>query len=99
MFTYIVRVELKGSPSAEIYDALHEAMRIKGYLQTIKNMTSNAVYSLPHAEYARQTIQDLSSDSVRTEVHSIVKYVYDNYQLLVTKANAGDVAWWLHPIK
>jgi len=54
MPNYAIRVELRGNPTWEEYEKLHQLMAGGGFLQTIKgvDMNGNAkTFNLPHAVY------------------------------------------------
>jgi hypothetical protein len=48
MYQLFARVELRGSPSAEIYQRLHDYMRGLNWFTTI---TGSSTSTLPHATY------------------------------------------------
>ena len=54
MENYIIRVELNGSPSAAVYQRLHEAMRLAKTRRTVVG-DDGVTYSLPHATYVGQS--------------------------------------------
>jgi hypothetical protein len=54
MADYAIRVELRGNPTWEQYDALHKIMAKGGFLQTIVGVDSQGTrktFNLPHAVY------------------------------------------------
>jgi hypothetical protein len=56
MTNYVTRVELRGSPTGEDYQSLHDAMESKGFSRTIKS-DDGTVYKLPHAMYYVESTQ------------------------------------------
>jgi hypothetical protein len=70
---FIVRVELKGSPSGSDYGALHQAMGAAFYKRTII-ANGGTVYHLPHAEYA--IISDLTVEKVAGHAKGIADTVW-----------------------
>lgn len=58
MPNYTVRVELKGNPTFQQYEALHSLMAGFGLYQTVTGISTTSgasdVYSLPHATYYGQ---------------------------------------------
>lgn len=50
MALFVVRVELRGTPTREDYDRLHAAMRKASFSQTIAGSTGT--FNLPHATYS-----------------------------------------------
>jgi hypothetical protein len=47
----IIRIELQGTPSGEIYETLHAFMRAKGWSQSIPYDNGTKSTDLPHAMY------------------------------------------------
>ncbi|HUY80282.1 MAG TPA: hypothetical protein VMU92_00975 [Acidobacteriaceae bacterium] len=78
MAAYTIRVELKGDPSYEEYEKLHELMAAQGFKRTIRGVTpsgNDATFDLPHATYYGQsstTTGDLL-DSLRTKIKADIQ--------------------------
>lgn len=53
MYLFLVRIELRGSPSPQDYDVLHRQMAVRGFSQTAQ--VNGVPYHLPRAEYAKNT--------------------------------------------
>jgi hypothetical protein len=87
MAKFTTRVELYGNPSWDDFDNLHEAMRKEGFSRTISFQGDNTVWQLPHAEYNRDT--DLGTDAVRDSAKRAAATAWDDFAILVTKANGG----------
>lgn len=84
MASYIVRIELFGSPSWNVYNQLHKAMELRGFARTIKVKTGE-VFEMPSATYYRETTADL--DSVDTDAKNAANSVWsDNGTLSVQSA-------------
>jgi hypothetical protein len=74
---YFIRVELRGTPTSETYDNLHELMTGKGWSQSIAGTTSEGkavTVELPHAVYtghsneAALPLANALKKSISTEV-------------------------------
>jgi hypothetical protein len=83
MASYIVRVELYGSPSEQDYARLHSAMAAKGGSRTI-TLDGGEEYHLPPAEYLFNTNDDI--DTVWTKANSAASSVWNQHGILVTKS-------------
>jgi len=75
---YAVRVELRGNPSTEEYQALHALMARKGFIQTIAGVDiqgNQKRFNLPHAVYYGSSSADCGAvrDSVLRSVKSEVQ--------------------------
>jgi hypothetical protein len=75
---YAVRVELRGSPSADEYQTLHALMAHMGFAQTIGGVDvggNQRRFSLPHAVYYGSSAADCGAvrDSVVGSVRSKVQ--------------------------
>ena len=83
MATFLVRVQLGGSPPDSAYRVLHEAMGQSRYRQTIEG---SRIVWLPHAQYTK-TSNQLTCDLIRDEVKKIVKQTYpgNQFELMVVE--------------
>lgn len=87
MADYAIRVELRGNPSREQYEALHALMARGGFYQTIRGLDAQGNpqnYNLPHAVYygASQqgcgAVRDWVRDRVKAEVQQdIIVFVVE----------------------
>lgn len=92
---YLARVELRGTPSGIDYDNLHNAMQQVGFLRIIT--ISGKDWHLPAAEYACSDNRVLSAEYMRDELSKVVKSVYNDFLLLVSRTE--DVSGILVPVK
>jgi hypothetical protein len=92
---YIIRVELRGTPSGEDYKKLHAAMLAAGYPQTI--VLDGIRFYLPHAEYALTSTNVVAASEVNRFIRPVINAVWSDYLLLVSRAD--EVSGWLVPVK
>jgi hypothetical protein len=85
MASFTTRVQLDGNPSSEDYEKLHREMKKRGFSRIIQSDQGQA-YWLPHAEYNR--LGDVTRDSVREDAKAAAATVSNDYQVLVTQAEA-----------
>jgi hypothetical protein len=84
MANYFVRVELIGSPSAEVYTKLHALMASNGFAQQAVGDNGNVV-NLPHATYF---------GTANTDCATVAKIVHDEAQAKVwTMARVLAIQW------
>jgi len=62
-------------------------MRAEGFTRTIKFEGDETVWQLPHAEYNRDA--NLSTDAVRDSAKRAAATMWDDFAILVTKADGG----------
>jgi hypothetical protein len=67
MADYIIRIELRGDPSSDIYNQLHTLMKQKSFGQTITGQRINA---LPHATYYGSSQE--APSALCTSIHTTV---------------------------
>jgi len=87
MANFTTRVELYGDPSGDDYDNLHAAMEKEGFRRTIKFEGDDTIWQLPHAEYNRNA--NLTAEAVRDSAKGAAATVWDDFAILVTKADGG----------
>lgn len=77
MPNYAIRVELKGNPSAERYESLHDLMARRGFGRTVTGVDkrgNQSTVDLPHATYYGSSASDCASvrnsvaGSIRAEI-------------------------------
>jgi hypothetical protein len=69
MAQLIARIELRGNPSAEVYEKLHLLMKTRGWNQQISS--TQGEISLPHAMY--QVESDKNPVDLSISIHKQVK--------------------------
>jgi hypothetical protein len=94
MARFTTRVQLNGEPSRRNYEALHFAMKKKGFLQIITGR-DGMEYQLPHAEYNCES--DLPIQQVRDAAREAAKSVWPDVDILVTQSAARS--WYLRKVK
>lgn len=89
MSAYTVRVQLKGDPSYEQYEKLHELMSKLGYGRTVTGKTTR---DLPHATYYGHSSDDVQA--VRDLIQAKVKSQIQNQILVfVAKTETWALGW------
>lgn len=83
MTNYVTRVELRGSPTGEDYQTLHDAMEAKGFARTIK-ADNGAVYKMPHAMYYVDS--NLTASQVREHASKAADSVWAKNRVLTCEA-------------
>jgi hypothetical protein len=86
MARFTTRVQLNGEPADEVYEALHRAMKAKGFSRFIAG--DGRVNHMPHAEYNR--VAETTIEAVRDDARAAADSVWSNSQVLVTE---GSRAW------
>jgi hypothetical protein len=90
MADYTVRVELVGSPSAEVYQNLHSRMAGLGFLTTIQS--NGTTYKLPHATYYGTSF--LEPVALASRVAEEVKTkVWTKPLVFVSKTESWGLSW------
>jgi hypothetical protein len=85
MAAFIVRVELMGSPTFEVYERLHTLMASAGFTQQPRT-DSGATAVLPHATYNGQSTMDCNPlatylrDRIQREVWTKAKVLSVHYE-------------------
>jgi len=93
MSNFTVRVELKGYPSEQEYESLHELMAKQGFTRTIRGITpsgQNATFDLPHATYygyASTTTGDLR-DYLKAKIRAAIQ---PNIAIFVAKTETWAI--------
>jgi len=78
---YVLRVELRDSPTRVEYDNLHLVMRAKGFVQTIVD-DAGVSLQLPHATYSTMTYSS-ASDAARA-AHAAATRVWRDLVVLAS---------------
>jgi len=81
--TFLVRVELHGSPTSKDYDKLHAKMEAKGFSRTITG-SSGTEYHLPHAEYELEG--DFTKSEVLQKAKDAASQVWSDFGVMVTQS-------------
>lgn len=94
MTNYVTRIELRGSPSGEDYQALHDAMEAKGFVRTITG-DDGKTYKLPNAMY--YVSSNLSTSQICTAANEAANSVWTSCRVFSCEApssswNGLDVA-------
>ncbi len=84
--SFLVRVELYGSPSEAHYQRLHSLMSKLGFSRTIRG-DDGRVYDLPSATYYLESSYDATQ--VRTSVRLPVASVWRNSAVLVSRTTTN----------
>jgi hypothetical protein len=90
MAAYAIRVELRGDPSFQEYEKLHQLMNGLGFGRTVSGMAG--VSQLPHATYygysnsGVEQVRDLVRDSVKTQIQN-------NILVFVAKTETWAMGW------
>lgn len=90
MAAYTIRVELKGDPSFQEYEKLHQLMGGLGFGRTVRGSAGES--QLPHATYygysnsGVEQVRDLVRDSVKSRIQS-------NILVLVVKTETWALGW------
>jgi hypothetical protein len=85
MAAYTIRVELRGNPTYEQYQSLHQQMASLGFLQTVRS-DSNRQVNLPHALYYGMSQYD--SPTVRNIVVGIAQKVQQDIVVFVAETSS-----------
>jgi hypothetical protein len=88
MPNYVTRVELRGSPTGEHYQSLHNAMEAKGFSRTIKSDDGTA-YHMPHAMY--YVVSSLTASEVSEHANAAATSVWTSCR--VFSCEAPNSAW------
>ena len=89
MAAYTIRVQLKGDPTYEQYEKLHDLMQKLGYGRTVTGKTTR---DLPHATYYGQSSDDIGT--VRDKVQAKVKaQVQDKILVFVAQTETWAMGW------
>lgn len=95
MAHYAIRVELRGNPSYEEYEALHALMAKRGFYQTVDGVDgegSSKTFNLPHAVYYGSSNSDCGA--VRNQIRDAVKSeVQQKIVVFVVEANTWALGW------
>jgi hypothetical protein len=86
MALLFARVQLKGDPTREQYDALHAKMAGIGFSTHIT--TGDGTWELPHATYSGTAYAN--ADAAATAVKTAADSVVANSQVLVTSGADGQ---------
>ncbi len=98
MSSYTIRVELRGTPSAAVYDILHARLATIGCKRFIVGTDRSGIqrtYSMPHAEYDLTT--EFSFDQVRDATLEIAQAVWPHVDVLVSEVI--NRAWYMDPVQ
>lgn len=90
---FVIRVELNGTPSAAVYENLHEQLAIAAIYRTIKG-DSGKWYQLPNATY--HTLSSQGMEEVRDLVVAIADLVWRGGCEVIVTGETGS-AWYLKP--
>jgi hypothetical protein len=93
---FTVRVELHDYPTADEYEALHEAMAAQGFSRTIVDENTGEEYYLPTAEY--NLIGSLDRDVVLARADRAANQTGKRYSVVVTPSS-GRTWYNLEPVR
>lgn len=88
MTNYVTRVELRGNPTADDYQALHDAMEAKGFTRTITSDEGTA-YKMPHAMY--YAVSNLTTSQICDHAHEAATSVWKNCRAF--SCEAPRISW------
>lgn len=88
MNRFVTRVLLNGYPTAEQYEKLHKAMKLKGFSRVIKSDDGD-YYWLPNAEYYREC--GLTAQQVLNDAKAAANSVHTPNEVLTTEAKS--ITW------
>jgi len=97
MSSFTIRVELRGSPSAAVYEILHARLATIGCRRFIVGVDRSGVqrtYRMPHAEY--DLVSEMPFDEVRNTVHMLAEQVWPDADVLVSEVI--NRAWHITPV-
>jgi hypothetical protein len=83
MTNYVTRVELRGKPSGEDYQALHDTMENKGFSRTIKS-DDGTEYKMPHAMY--YVTSSLTTTQVCEHATEAANSVWNSHRVFTCEA-------------
>jgi hypothetical protein len=96
MSRFTVRVELRGNPTGDDYNVLHDAMKAEGFSRTIISEGTGVKLWLPNAEY------NYNGERNKGQILSMVKRAAaktdKGYSILVT-VSSGRTWYNLEPAK
>ena len=94
---YVVRVELRGSPTAAQYADLHKRMENLGLYMFI-TADDGQSYAMPHATYSGRGLTD-DMPRIRDAAHGAARAVVANPDPQVIVIRSSGSAWSLTPLK
>ncbi len=96
MSRFTTRVELYGTPSAEVYEKLHLAMERKGFSRKI-NPNGLKWFWLPNAEYSKEGSE--TAKQVLDSANVAATSVWKEFGILVTQTEVGRESYNLKEVK
>jgi hypothetical protein len=85
MNRFVTRVLLNGNPTAEQFEKLHKAMKLKGFSRVIMS-DDGQYYWLPNAEYYREG--NVTTQQVVDDAKAAANSVKTPNEVLVTEAKS-----------